>query len=245
MPSRQDIQKLHRKLEASLNSSRLLATHVVIRQIDGEGWRNRRFRGVAVFDLWSPFTQEFGFSDRGRREPVASLSPHGGKRLELEPAQPGPGAWVSWFERWKRPGTGGFELLTAKWTVFWGGPGDDAKTQIARAEWNPSPAGESEGGGAGQPHWHVDRPLLVREQPVCTELEEIRPRPREARLSLKRVHLAMGGWRNSPPAVSRWQVDMGSDLSVLREWAVETLRYIRTECRFFRLEGPSASSPSA
>ena len=235
MSSRQDIQKLHRRLEASLNSSRLLATHVVIRPIDGEGWRNGRFRGVALFDLWSPSPPEFGFSDRGRREPVVSLSAHEGKRPELEPVQPGPEAWVSWFEGWERPGKGGFELVTAKWTVFWGTQGDCRKAQILRAEWD---GGSSSGGnpsGAGQPHWHVDPPLLTAAEPITTELEEITPRRREAWLSAGGLHLAMGGWRNAarPPA-NRWWVEFREDTDTLREWAVEALRYLRNECRHLK-----------
>jgi len=234
VPSRQDIQKLHRKLQANLNSSRLLATHVVIRPIGGEGWRNPRFRGVAVFDLWSPSTPEFGFSDRGRREPVASLSPHAGKRLELEPAQPGPGAWVSWFEAWERLCKGGFELVTAKWTVFWGAQGDDRKAQILRAEWDGGPSSDGNPSDAGQPHWHVDPPLLTAAEPITTELEEITPGRREAWLSASGLHLAMGGWRNACPPANRWRVELREDTDALREWAVEALRYLRNECRHLK-----------
>ena len=234
MPSPQDIRKLHRTLQASLNSLGLLATGVIIRPISDEDWDNPEFRGTATFDVWSPSAPEFGLSDHGRREPVVSLSPRGGKRLEIEPVQRGPRPWVSWFEGWRRPGDGGFELVIAKWTVFWGTEGDDRKPQVLRAEWNAASASDGDPNNAGQPHWHVDPPLLTAAEPITTELEEVPPQRREEWLSASGVHLAMGGWRNACPVANLWWVDLGQDTEALRQWAVEALRYLSNECRHLK-----------
>lgn len=244
MASVAEINKLHRGFCSDLRAADLLDAHIIIRKHSGASWQRKGFRGTVGFELWVPSAPEYGANERGRREPVAALPSAGGKHGELVAATAASTVWVSWFEAWSRPDRQGFSLSGAKWTVFLGVAGDDAKAQILRAEWNPSLADRG-ACGTGQPHWHVDRSVLTRREPRCTELEEIEGRPRDEWLSLKRVHLAMGGWRNQPPAPHPWHMGLGDDLRLLREWAVETLRYIKRESRFLRIHAGPASGPTA
>ena len=248
MPSANEINGFHRSLASELSGPDLLGTDVTIRD-PAPNWTRRRRGGTVGFHLWVHESHEQAICDRGRQwvAALSSPSPHVGRDgAEAQDAQ----AWASWYDEWTRVPGQRFDLLAAKWTVFWGHAGEPRKTQILRAEWDQRQFVESGASDAAQPHWHVD-PLLIlagSAPPPLTELVEL-PSPRhEARLAMGRVHLAMGGWENQPRseaedaggAAVAWQRRFSGDVDDLREWAVLTLRYLKLQCRWLRPEAATA-----
>jgi len=159
--------------------------------------------------------------------------------------------WAGWYEEWDTKDGKNLEFVGASMSFFWGVGGYQQKQLVLRAEWDKV---VKRGGNAAQPHWHIDTTLMVEfgakrergalerselpaEEPERTppELEELAPEPGEPALEeiggrvlqdvdVSKLHLAMGGWRNSPSYPDRWQCKVDGE-DALVEWADCTLEY--------------------
>jgi hypothetical protein len=193
-----------------------------------------------------------------------------GELVEIEDEGKSGNCWISWHERWDRlvppidfPGKESkqphFMLDTIQWILFWGQPDPGPRVQIVRAEWDNAvhvarkkleynlASGKGEQNSeAGQPHWHVDRVLELGDVDAYlnhrdTELQELAYGSYAGQyLNLKRVHLAMGGWKNGAESLgtaisdaARWQIKYTEDRDELIEWNLSTLRYIKSQTQYF------------
>ncbi len=168
----------------------------------------------------------------------------------LEQPEEEPTLWAGWYEQWKSAGEGTFNLVGMSWTFYWGVFYRPRKA-ILRAEWD-SLHYRSE--RAAQPHWHIDPSLLVdsyRRIPAGTHapmpppaaagtdlvelpaeelgLREIPGPTGIQELSLKRMHLAMGGWEASDTHPSCWRYAVPANWNGIIKWVERTLVYAREQ----------------
>ncbi|MHC5537076.1 hypothetical protein ACYOEI_02430 [Singulisphaera rosea] len=143
-------------------------------------------------------------------------------------------------------GDGKFNLVGLSWTFYWGVLYRPRKA-ILRAEWDSlhyrSPR-------AGQPHWHIDPDLLVdsyhllpaeappaqaegdlielpaEEEPGLVEIVE--PSGMQE-LSLKGMHLAMGGWNHGEAHPNWWRCSLPEKWNEITKWAERTLVYAKEQ----------------
>jgi hypothetical protein len=135
------------------------------------------------------------------------------------------GWWLSWFEEWETVPDSRSEvtLRSSSLSFYWSSLHAVEPEGLAfRAEWGPFDAGIIQNGHAAHPHWHAHHDVL------CPN-----PQGGDDRLfiQLHGFHLPMGGWTHSnvEPAAC-WQfLPTDSGPSVLREWAVRTIRYFQTQ----------------
>ena len=180
-----------------------------------------------------PGAPAFEFVDRARggRAPVIPLFPP----QDFDT----PTIWLSWYERWQTDGEATIKNASA--TFYWG-ISNRPRKQLLRAEWD---ALDTLPNSAGQPHWQVDTELTgeqytaqviaplastnsaLIELPateVATELVELTVTALHE-ISLSRLHLAMGGWRNATTYPHCWRHDIATDGAALSAWATRTLRH--------------------
>src|SRR5260370_1429109 len=138
MPSTSDIIALHERLTDEFKSDYLLGQWTRIRDVNAPNWQQRKFQGEVGFELYPIGSPEYGLTDFNQKVAVFPLAEQtsNGALQEIVPLTAAPTAWVSWFEHWKKLPTEAFALVTAKWVLFWGEPGDDEKIQVVRAEWD-------------------------------------------------------------------------------------------------------------
>lgn len=154
--------------------------------------------------------------------------------------------WAGWYDQWKAVGDGAFNLVALSWTFYWGVYFRPRKA-ILRAEWdslhyrNPR---------AAQPHWHIDPSLLVDSYrpipiaakaapPATSDLVELEPEEMGLveipdptgiqELSMKGMHLAMGGWTNPGGHPGCWRVNLPANWSDVTRWVERTLVYAREQ----------------
>lgn len=147
-----------------------------------------------------------------------------------------PRSWVSWHEIWRCVDRDKFSLREASWVVYWGWEKEERMTQVIRAEWDQAHRLESSPSTAGHPHWHVDTEIVLPSLDRLTAPPpgEILERGRAAlpeQLSIQRMHLAMGGWRNRDAASvpDCWQYDFPGSIDELAAWGERTLRYLQSQ----------------
>jgi len=230
-----DIQRLHGLIASDLQGP--LNQTIEIKQLQPHCWQRAR-AGVDV-----PF---YLVGDRRLQEfasgtPILPMFPaHMGQTVtELATVEPGP--WVAWSDKWTKQQDDSFLLLSAGWTLFWGEAGG-RKAKILRAEWDGRSFRDGGGAEAAQPHWNVDPPLWLQDPGAGSrragELQELQPSgvpfALQSRLSIQRVHLAMGGWNHSDSHPECWQMDFTEDETGLRGWAVRTLRYLQSQAALLR-----------
>lgn len=169
----------------------------------------------------------------------------------IEEAEEEPTLWAGWYEQWKAADDGTFNLVGLSWTFYWGVLFRPKKA-ILRAEWD-SLRYRSE--SAAQPHWHIDPSLLVdsyRRVAVRTPVPVQPPRitdagtlvelpPEEAglreiptpdevqELSMKGMHLAMGGWEHAGSHPSCWRYALPTQWNEITKWVERTLIYAREQ----------------
>ena len=189
------------------------------------------------FDMYSHDCHQFAERDMGGRCAVFPLKAD----FSLEDNQ----AWVGWHEEWQCQRRNNFDLIGAGWTFFWGVYGRLTKEQqIFRADWDET---NHRGGNAPQPHWHLDKRLMIGyttvpragavrparssslvELPPISDSEsalyEISPAEGLQEISLGKMHLGMGGWSNHDKHPEWWQCHVGEDLNALADWAERTLQ---------------------
>lgn len=152
--------------------------------------------------------------------------------------------WVYWGEKWKKSqiaqsrnmAKATLDLVGVKLCFHVGNFGQQ-KTQILRAEWdNP----KLQGNEVAQPHWHIDPNLMDlpskgRDYPVpvsgglveLSALQEGLAVSAPNSLSLRRLHLGMGGWRHQEAHPQCWQHKL--DLDTIAEWLKRVLVYCKNE----------------
>jgi len=142
--------------------------------------------------------------------------------------------WVSWHEAWFKQDSKSFLLLSAGWTLFAGLPGNQAKAQVLRVDWDQLPHRRSK--HAGHPHWHFDHELFISPEPdkveVAPGLVEVTTdtgfaMARQALMGF--IHLAMGAWNKDKDHPECWQRTYEEDCQQLRDWCVKTLRYLKEQ----------------
>lgn len=188
------------------------------------------------------------YADRevGGRSPVFQLMAEVGDN---------PTVWTSMREEWRPDGRETFSLTALSFT-FWWGQFYREKTQVLRAEWD-GPARGSE--SAGQPHWHIDPSLMVglattqvaRPQTNDAPLEELPPdeperalieiggeETKQYHLSLRRMHLAMGGWTHPGKHPACWRQSFPIRSNDLVNWVECVLTYAVEQFRNLRVDEP-------
>jgi len=228
-----NIKQLHADVETRIAG--LIGLRVARICSQQESWTRLRAGARILFDLYSDGSCDFAEREMGGPCPVFPLN----ARLADEEDQ----AWAGWHEEWLCVKSREYALIGADWTFFWGLCGRLTKEQqIFRAEWD-----ENRRGVAPQPHWHVDtnimvgytttprdrvlRPTdsesLVELRPISNAesvLHEISPAEGVQDISLRKMHLGMGGWSNGSKHPEWWQCRVGEDWSALADWAERTLQ---------------------
>ena len=165
-------------------------------------------------------------------------------RLLKQPPEE-PTLWAGWYEQWVAAGDGKFNLVGLSWTFYWGVLYRPRKG-ILRAEWDSlhyrSPR-------AAQPHWHIDPGLLVDSyhlipaealiaeaegdlvelSPEDVGLIEITEPTGLQELSLKGMHLAMGGWDHARTHPACWRHALPERWNEITKWAERTLTYAKEQ----------------
>jgi hypothetical protein len=160
-----------------------------------------------------------------------------------------PTLWAGWYDQWKATGDGTFDLVGMSWTFYWGVFYRPRKA-ILRAEWDSLHYRNQR---AAQPHWHIDPSLLVDSykpipattpQPPAarppgddlvelptkeTGLIEITDPTGIQELSLKGMHLAMGGWQHAETHPRCWRFSLPVNWIEITKWAERTLVYAREQ----------------
>ena len=249
MPIHQDIGELHRKL--SIKASGVLDQQVAIRPVPShmKYWERLRAGSKLPFELLphhkgTPW--ETALRARGGRQPsgrvnvfsLCGVTSADGVDTRAQ-------AWVAWYERWTVVARREFELLTAGWTVFWGLPGEENKIQVLRADWDQIKYTGEFAESIGQPHWHVDQPVVADgggirywSGPSPNIPGELPPRvihdeavaPTDASAvrapEIRGLHLAMATWERAEHPLC-WQRAYEGQCEDLFDWASKTLLYVR------------------
>jgi len=228
-----DIKRLHGLIASDLREPLKQTTE--IKQLQPNRWQRSRVGVDVVFYLMGR-EQDFSCGT-----PILPMLPllTGQAISELAPTEARP--WVAWSDKWTKQQDDSFLLLAAGWTLFWGELGG-RKVKILRAEWDARSFRDGGGAEAAQPHWHVDPLLLLQDSGAGSrragELQELQPSAVTfglgSRLSIQRVHLAMGGWNHSDSHPECWQIDFTKDERGLRGWAMSTLRYLQSQAALLR-----------
>jgi len=233
-----DVKELHRAV--GQESSRILGTKVSIKSLASCDWESAAVGAESEFELIPLNRLQEEIALRGRRRRRVSVIPLFG--ADLTDSSAGHCYWVSWYERWKKPGPTEFALLTASWTVFRGITSYEDKMQLVRVDWDQlcNKVGSPD---AGQPHWHFDQPLPVAPHPIGASasgaLQEYPPTQvgvtggsSDAAMSIEidYVHLAMGTWNERKPNPKCWQRD-ARRWPDIHCWAVRSLEYVRAQFR--------------
>lgn len=133
--------------------------------------------------------------------------------------------WLSWFEEWETVTDSRSEvtLRSSSLGFYWGSRHAVQPDELAfRAEWGPFDSGIVQNGHAAHPHWHAYHDAICA-SPQGGELSIV--------VHLHGFHLPMAGWTHSPvePATC-WQfAPPDSNPSILRDWAIRTIRYFQTQ----------------
>jgi hypothetical protein len=233
-----DVKELHKAV--GRESSRILGNKVSVESLAPRDWESAAVGAECEFEL-VPVNKaqgEIALRGRGRRR-VSVIPLFGADRTDFSA---GHCYWVSWYERWKKPGPTAFSLLTASWAVFRGIASYQDKMQLVRVDWDQlcNNVGSLE---AGQPHWHFDQALPVDLRPIgapgSAALQEYPPSHvgatgggGDAALSIEigYMHLAMGTWDERQPNPKCWQrhAHRWRDIHC---WAIRSLEYIHTQFR--------------
>lgn len=134
------------------------------------------------------------------------------------------GWWLSWFEEWETVTDSPSEvtLRSSSLGFYWGSRHAVAPEGLVfRAEWGPFELGLIQSGNAAHPHWHAHHDVIC-ENAQGGSISVVK---------LHGFHLPMGGWTHSAvePATC-WQfAPLDSGASILRDWAVRTIRYFQTQ----------------
>lgn len=134
------------------------------------------------------------------------------------------GWWLSWFEEWETVTETSNEvtLRSSSLGFYCGSRHATEPEELAfRAEWGPFTLGLIQHGNAAHPHWHAHHDVLCEGE----RSDQI------SHVKLHGFHLPMGGWTHSTiePATC-WQfAPTASGPSVLKDWAVRTIRYFQTQ----------------
>jgi hypothetical protein len=165
-------------------------------------------------------------------------------RLLKRPSEE-PTLWAGWYEQWLAIGDEKFNLIGLSWTFYWGTL-YRPRNAILRAEWDSLHYRSSR---AGQPHWHIDPDLLVESyHRVSVEaapleqggdlielpaeevgLVEIIEPTGVQELSMKGMHLAMGGWNQGAAHPNCWRCALPSTWHEITKWADRTLAYAKEQ----------------
>jgi hypothetical protein len=152
---------------------------------------------------------------------------------------------AGWYEQWVAAGDEKFNLVGLSWTFYWGVLYRPRKA-ILRAEWDSL---QYRSKRAAQPHWHIDPDMLVDSyHPPPAEacaaqaegdlielaaedvglVEIIEPTGLQE-LSLKGMHLAMGGWDHARIHPGCWRYTLPATWSEITKWAERTLTYAKEQ----------------
>ena len=259
MAAAAEITTLHRSLSQEI--TRIIAQRVSIeRARPGTDWAKVALESEVSFELRARdrVRGDTARRQRGGRVSVVALhkvDPQAGTRESV---------WVSWFERWKKVGQNSFDFVTGAWTVFYGPPYSEEKTQVLRAEWDAITHLQGVLREAAQPHWHFDTSLggqAVRSSgaqvPDAVALEELPPDSEysagdepnswqeDIALRLGAVHLGMGAWDNADTLPACWQRQWSGKAKELSDWVIRTLRYLRSQLEpgrgYLRWAGPAGN----
>ena len=213
-----ELETLHRRIARSFGSTLGIAVEIAGEEYD---WDRR----PASYD--DPFVYALRSKMASVRLEPASSS--GGQSIAFsltEADKNQDAAWVSWTEKWVKVGSGKCQLKAAGFRFFWGRAGATEQRQcVVRAEWDQTSSIRNESSTAGQPHWHVDRKIILGE---AASLRQVEP---------KDLHLAMAGWKKQkhPPQskFTCWQTHANC-WQDLAEWAELTLEYAKDQMRRIR-----------
>ena len=153
--------------------------------------------------------------------------------------------WAGWYEQWKAAGNEKFNLVGLSWTFYWGALYRPMKA-ILRAEWDSL---QYRSPHAAQPHWHIDPDLLVdsyQRIPMQTSsdggdddlielpaeelgLIEITEPTGIQELSLKGMHLAMGGWNHANTHPGCWRLALPGTWNEISKWTERTITYAKEQ----------------
>jgi hypothetical protein len=165
-------------------------------------------------------------------------------RLLKQPPED-PTLWAGWYEQWVAAGDGKFNLVGLSWTFYWGVLYRPRKA-ILRAEWDSL---QYRSKRAAQPHWHIDPDLLVDSyhlipaEASATQAEgdlielpaediglvEITEPTGMQELSMKGMHLAMGGWDHAKTHPGCWRYALPATWNEITKWAERTLTYAKEQ----------------
>jgi len=248
MPSLPDIRGLQRKLNGEASS--VLSQRVAIRpqSPDMKEWGRLSVGSTLPFELapakgtpWETALRARGGRGPSGRAYVFSLF----GATSADGVDTRAQAWVAWYERWTVVARGKFELLTAGWTVFWGLPGEENKIQVLRADWDQVKHTGEFAESIGQPHWHVDQPVVADGDgirfssgpspnisgelpPQAIHDEAVAPAVASAvrAPAISGLHLAMATWERAEHPLC-WQRGYRGQCEDLLDWAIKTLLYVR------------------
>ena len=157
--------------------------------------------------------------------------------------------WAGWYDQWRAVGDGTFNLVAMSWTFYWGVYYRPRKA-ILRADWDSLHYRNQR---AAQPHWHIDPGLLVDSyRPIVviashppsalTESDDLLEHPPEEaglvefpvptgiqELSMKGMHLAMGGWNHANTHPGCWRYGLPTNWTDITKWVERTLTYAREQ----------------
>jgi hypothetical protein len=147
------------------------------------------------------------------------------------------GWWLSWFEEWETVTGASSEvtLRSASFGFFCGNRyAAEPEELVFRAEWGPFNLGIIQNGNAAHPHWHAHHEV------ICENAQG----GGQSVVKLHGFHLPMGGWTHSaiePAACWQFAPPKPDDPSILREWAVRTMGYFKTQMVEEEIERASGS----
>lgn len=234
MPTANELNTLHRIMGTKFGS--LLSQPVKIKSHDcpSQNLPNLKAGGRAGFELGPTDGLPVIAEVKGRRRDVFPLLP-----MSLDDDKYEPRCWVGWHEIWQCRAKNDFGLQVASWTLYWGWANEERMTQIVRAEWDQIHRLEASASAAGHPHWHVDTMIVLPSLDSITAPEELvaAESPRfDGKLNISKMHLAMGGWRNSENSKvpDCWQCDFNGVIDELADWGERTLRYLQSQADLIR-----------
>jgi hypothetical protein len=161
----------------------------------------------------------------------------------------------------ERAGKYEFTFRSASWRLYCTDE-DDQDALLVRAEWHHQ-ADESVPQNGAQPHWHVHHqqkigavgvPLTLEQTGITSaapnedlfyldeqglpqaEAEPVLTAPPIKHITIRDIHLGMGGWHNRGEHPKCWQFSFGDDLqATIRAWAMATLEYMRRQLCYVHL----------
>lgn len=237
MKSANEIDRLHRRLEASV--LRHASARVKVLPASTENWRRTRVGQSAEFSLFpgsEATLADHEMRNRGGRVSVVCLQQADGLIT--------PNAWLSWFEIWHRDSEDAFGCLRLSATFYWGQYGR-RKQQLLRAEWD---ADSLSAELAPQPHWHLDLGAALGSTGVTSELydfarttedggslllQSLKPESLEASserapsIDVSPIHLGMCGWQNAVDHPECWRTSIPA--ADLERWFDRLLVHTITE----------------